>query len=212
MNKYILWDVDTQYDFIKPEGKLYVSGAEKIEPNLEKLINAARDSKISILGSVDYHHITDEELADDADYINTFPPHCIKDTSGQSKVYDTIPVNPLWINSEPYPANELFAMIHQHKGEIYFRKQKFDVFTNPNVLPVLDVIKPHRVILFGVALDVCNAYAIEGFLKLQIPHIYLISDAVKAIDEKKGEQLIKSWVNKGVVVKTTKEIISEFSK
>ena len=207
MHKYILWDVDTQYDFMQPEGRLYVPEAEKIIPNITKIINCARENKIKILGSVDYHRKSDMELSNNPDYKDNFPPHCIANTPGAEKIPETKPVNPFWINCDPYPANELAAKTFQHKEEIYFRKQKFDVFTNPNVLPVLDIIKPHRIILFGVALDVCNAHAIEGFLKMKIPHIYLITDAVKAIDAKKGEQLIQNWVSKGVEVKTTEEIL-----
>jgi len=128
---------------------------------------------------------------------------------GAEKIMETSPLNPFWIKCDPYPANELAAKTYQHPGEIYFRKQKFDVFTNPNVIPVLDIIKPHRIVLFGVALDVCNAYAIEGLLKMQIAHIFLVTDAVKAINREKGEQLIKNWVNKGVELKTTEEILKE---
>ena len=34
---YIFWEVDVQADFMLPGGKLYVSGAEKILPNIRKL-------------------------------------------------------------------------------------------------------------------------------------------------------------------------------
>ena len=33
----IFWDVDTQHDFMDPDGKLYVQGAELIKPKLEQL-------------------------------------------------------------------------------------------------------------------------------------------------------------------------------
>ena len=63
MNKYILWDVDTQYDFIQPDGKLYVPEAETLVPNIQKLITSARADGIKILGSVDYHRESDVELS-----------------------------------------------------------------------------------------------------------------------------------------------------
>ena len=40
--KVILWEVDTQADFMLPGGKLYVPGAEKLIPNIKRLADAAR--------------------------------------------------------------------------------------------------------------------------------------------------------------------------
>jgi nicotinamidase-related amidase len=34
MARVIFWDVDTQYDFMRADGKLYVPDAEHIIPNL----------------------------------------------------------------------------------------------------------------------------------------------------------------------------------
>jgi nicotinamidase-related amidase len=35
MARVIFWDVDTQYDFMHPDGKLYVPEAERIIGNLQ---------------------------------------------------------------------------------------------------------------------------------------------------------------------------------
>ena len=42
----ILWDVDTQFDFMLPGGKLYVPGAEKTVPAMKRLVDAAREAGI----------------------------------------------------------------------------------------------------------------------------------------------------------------------
>jgi nicotinamidase/pyrazinamidase len=52
MAETIFWDVDTQVDFMLPDGKLYVPGAEQIISRLEALTLYARDHLIPILGSV----------------------------------------------------------------------------------------------------------------------------------------------------------------
>ena len=70
----IFWDVDTQYDFIMPDGKLYVTASEKRLPNLKKLTDYARQRGIPIYGSVDNHQIDDPEISDTPDFQETFPP------------------------------------------------------------------------------------------------------------------------------------------
>jgi uncharacterized protein YabN with tetrapyrrole methylase and pyrophosphatase domain len=40
----LLWDVDTQVDFMLPEGKLYVPGAEETAPAMARLVAAAREA------------------------------------------------------------------------------------------------------------------------------------------------------------------------
>jgi len=34
----VLWDVDTQFDFVSPAGKLYVPGAEEALPAMARLV------------------------------------------------------------------------------------------------------------------------------------------------------------------------------
>ena len=84
--KRILWDVDTQVDFMEPSGKLYVPDAKEIAPALERLVDAARSAGIVHVASADDHELTDPEIAEDADYRSTFPAHCLRGTRGARKV------------------------------------------------------------------------------------------------------------------------------
>lgn len=208
MSKIIFWDVDTQVDFMKSDGKLYVPEAEEIIPNLEKLIKHARHENIPIFGSVDYHSMEDSEIhKSDFNYKNTFPPHCLAGTIGQEKIEATKPLNPLWIDIKKYPDSKLKSMLYEHKGEVIIRKQHFDVFTNPNTETILNIVKPNIIVVFGVALDVCNAHAINGFIKRGGVEIFLVTDGVKSINKEKSDQLISEWKGKGVKMITTNEIV-----
>ena len=60
----VLVDVDTQVDFVEPEGALYVPSAEKLKPNFAKLVRAARDAGVPVVASADAH----------ADETDTFLP------------------------------------------------------------------------------------------------------------------------------------------
>ncbi|MCL5267703.1 MAG: cysteine hydrolase [Bacteroidetes bacterium] len=201
--KLIFWDVDTQYDFMMPDGKLYVPGAESLIPNLTRLTAFARSNGIRICGSVDYHVMGDTEISNDPDFHETFPPHCLQGTAGQEKIGATKPKNPLWIDGNRYDPGLLKRLLENHRGEIILRKQKFDVFSNPNISDVLDFLRPTEIVIYGVALDVCDAHAIEGFLRLNKYNLYLVTDAVRAIYEDKGRELIESWTQRGVKLIST---------
>ncbi|NOX38016.1 MAG: cysteine hydrolase [Calditrichaeota bacterium] len=207
--KIIFWDVDTQYDFMMSDGKLYVPGAEEIIPNLEKLTRYARDKGIPILGSVDYHNPDDPEISDQPDFKETFPPHCLKGEPGQEKIDATRPQNPLWIDSDPLDPDRLKQMIEAHQGEIIFRKQRFDVFTNPNVEPVLNIVRPDVIVVYGVALDVCDMYAMEGFLRIGKYRLYLVEDATRPIYPERGQELIKNWKERGVHIVQTRDVVEK---
>ena len=57
--KRILWDVDTQVDFMLPHGKLYVGGAEETIPAMKRLVEAARAAGVVHVASADDHELTD---------------------------------------------------------------------------------------------------------------------------------------------------------
>jgi nicotinamidase/pyrazinamidase len=207
MTQRLFWDVDTQYDFMISSGKLYVPHAEDIIPTLKSITQYARKNQLAIWGSVDSHDPKDPEFSSNPDFQETFPPHCIKGTVGDKKIKETTPLNPLWIESKEIKRTILEKKLKKHNGEVFFRKNQFDVFTNPNVIPAILFLKPEEIFVYGVALDVCNAYAIEGFLRMKKSKIYLIEDASKPIHPKKGSKLISKWKSQGVKILKVKDVI-----
>ena len=64
MTRLIFWDVDTQYDFISPDGKLHVPRAEAIVPRLGALTDFAHANRIRIVASAEDHIPGDAEFSD----------------------------------------------------------------------------------------------------------------------------------------------------
>ncbi|MFB6346119.1 MAG: cysteine hydrolase family protein [bacterium] len=207
--KTLLWDVDTQKDFIEEDGRLAVDGADSIRENLKKITEHGRKEDLRIWGSADYHTPQDEEISDDPDLKETFPPHCLKDTDGWKRIPETKPEDPLWIDSDPLEAGDLEQRLKDQNSEIYFRKQNFDVFSNPNLDKALDQIDAFQVAIYGVTLDVCVNYAVEGFLERDY-QVTVIEDATRAIDEVKREDLLFNWKNLGAQVIGTEEALSGY--
>lgn len=55
MPSSLLWDVDTQFDFMHPAGKRYVPGSETIISNLQRLTAFTAQHGIPIVASTDAH-------------------------------------------------------------------------------------------------------------------------------------------------------------
>ncbi|MCG3217019.1 MAG: cysteine hydrolase [Candidatus Heimdallarchaeota archaeon] len=206
-HEIIFWDVDTQKDFIDPDGKLYVYGAENIKENLAKLTQFARIQVIRILGSVDYHTMEDSEITtDEADFENTFPPHCLVNEPGQEKIIETRSDMALWIDPKKYSGKEIDEIIAS-KGPIFFRKIKFDVFSNPNVNTILEKVNPKKIVIYGVAADFCVRLTIDEFLDMNKYELYLVIDAIEGLDELHTSKLIEEWISKGVKTLTTESVL-----
>ena len=205
--RVIFWDVDTQYDFMKADGTLYVPDAEQLIPNLKKLTDYAHGHGIRVVASADDHVREDAEISETPDWKQTFPAHCLRGTPGQKKIPETALRDPLVIEPDAQDAAELAARVRGHRGDILFHKHRFDVFSNPHVLPVLEVLDPHDIVLYGVALDVCDKYAIEGLLQHRPQtRIFAVVDAMKPIDRDAAAHLLKEWGEEGVRLVKTSEV------
>jgi len=210
MPPVIFWDVDTQYDFMHADGKLYVPDAERIIGNLKRLTDYAHANGLRIVASADDHTSAHAEISDSPDWATTFPPHCMHGTPGQKKISETGLRDPLVIEPERADAKALAERVRGHKGDILFHKHRFDVFTNPNVMTALDVLAPADIVLYGVATDVCDKAAVEGLLERRPgTRLFVVTDAVKGIDKDVSEQLLKDWGDEGVRLVKTKEVVEE---
>ncbi len=210
MGNVIFWDVDTQHDFMRSDGKLYVPDAERIIPSLKRLTDYAHARRVRIVASADDHVPGHRELSQSPDFKQTFPEHCMRGTRGQLKIPETRLKEPLVIEPGREEPAALADRVRSHPGDILFNKHWFDVFTNENVETVLGVLAPRTIVLYGVAEDVCNKYAIEGLLARH-PEIRLqaVSDAMKPIDPEMAQHLLKQWAEQGVRIVETTDIVDE---
>jgi len=204
--KRILWDVDTQVDFVEPSGKLYVPGAAEIRPTLERLVDAIRAAKLVHVASADDHELTDPEISDAPDFRNTYPPHCLRGTRGAEKILETKQRDPLPLSLVPFPPGLVPGLV-EGRREILLLKKNFNVFTNPNTEPLLDALDPDQIVVFGVATDVCDDAAIRGFL-LRGRSVVFVEDAAKGLDEAKTAACIGAWREAGVELASTEEVVA----
>src|SRR5712692_2054022 len=99
----ILWDVDTQIDFVHADGKLAVPDAEEAVPVMRRLVEAARAAGIPHVASADDHELTDAEISEEPNFETTYPPHCLRGTHGARKIDETDQADPVPIGLGPFP-------------------------------------------------------------------------------------------------------------
>lgn len=203
----IFWDVDTQHDFMRPDGKLYVPDAETITPHLKRLTDYAHERQVHIVATADDHVPGHRELSATPDFNETFPEHCMRGTRGAEKIDETRLLAPFVIDPDPLPHEQLARRLWSHGSDVLIRKHWFDVFTNPNAGTLLEAWDPTEIVVYGVALDVCNRYAIEGFLERGIPRIHLVVDATRAIHPERSVALLEEWERQEVNLVTTEDVI-----
>jgi len=206
----LFWDVDTQIDFMMPDGRLYVPDAESLIPNLERLTEAARRHGVPVIASADDHLPGDAELSDDPDFDRTYPPHCMHGTEGQRKIAGTAREDLVEIGKEALADDELVARLRPARA-VLLLKDRFDVFSNPNTEPVVELLDPGHIVLYGVALDVCVRQALEGLWRRGHRDLTLVTDATRPIDKAKGESLLQDWRGRGVELATTDEVLARLA-
>ena len=199
----VLWDVDTQVDFMLPDGKLYVGGAEETIPEMKRLVAAARAAEVVHVASADDHELTDEEIADEPDFRITYPPHCLRGTRGARKIPETEQDDPVPITLELLP-ERYFA-----GREFLLLKKSFDVFTNPNTERLLDWLDPDQIVVFGVATDVCDDAAIRGFLARGLK-VRFVEDAARGLDDERVASCTAFWREQGVEFTTAEGVLGTF--
>jgi len=187
----VLWDVDTQIDFMLPDGKLYVRGAEETIPAMKRLVAAARAAGVVHVASADDHELTDDEIADEPDFRTTYPPHCLRGTRGARKIPETEQENPVPITLELLPERYLAGR------EFLLLKKSFDVFTNPNADRLLELLAPDEVVVFGVATDVCDDAAIRALLARGLSVVF-VEAASRGLDEARTAACLTAWRAAGV--------------
>jgi nicotinamidase/pyrazinamidase len=192
----LFWDVDTQFDFLNPEGRLYVPGSETIIPNLRLLTSWAADHAVLVVSSACAHLPGDPELS-------IYGPHCMVGTPGQQKISATLLPNRFTVPNRPISLPKLSSF-----RQFIIEKQAFDVFTNPNTDAILRELGAGlRIVLYGVATDICVASAANSLLN-RGHHVELVKEAIAALDMTKAKDVLKDFTARGGKLASIDDVVT----
>jgi nicotinamidase/pyrazinamidase len=199
--KIFLWEVDAQADFMLPGGKLYVPGAEKIIPNLNRLVEEARQGRSLLISSADAHRPDDPEFRE-------WPAHCVKGTAGAQLIPEARAAHQLAIpNRQGFTFPEDLSAYQQ----LILKKNTLDVFDNPNTDALLARLSASQkrstdgtpeFFVFGVVTEHCVRCAAEGLLSRGYG-VRLLVDAIQPLDERKGREILEALQSRGARLITT---------
>ncbi|MBV9343290.1 MAG: cysteine hydrolase [Acidobacteria bacterium] len=187
-----------------PGGKLYVPQAEKIIPNVSRLVEACRQGLVFLVSSVDAHNSDDPEFSQ-------WPPHCLKGTPGAELIPEAKAPRQLII-----PNQKGFVLPEQMRNyqQAVLEKNTLDVFDNPNTDVLLAQLglesgenpRP-EFIVFGVVTEYCVRLATEGLLR-RGRRVAIVRDAIQPLDERKGTELLEELQSRGCRLLTTSEALA----
>jgi nicotinamidase/pyrazinamidase len=206
----VFWDVDTQYDLMRPEGRLYVPGAEGIIENVSDARRFALDNGYSIIASTDWHKEGNKEISNKPDMKTAFPPHCMANKPGSERVgylgelaIDVVP-------NEKISEEELRKVFDKKQFHAAVRKEELSVFSNPNMAAIMGILRPRKAVMFGVALNLCVRIEAEELVKLSGIKVYVLRDAVKSLGLKGDEAVLEEFKKKGIELITVADLEKKF--
>jgi nicotinamidase/pyrazinamidase len=194
----IFWEVDTQADFMLPGGKLYVSGAERLLPNIRRLTDAARQGRVFLVSHGCYHTKDDPEF-------KTFPPHCIKGTPGSAVVPEALAEKVVTVPNEPTAA--LPRDLFQYQ-QIHLEKQTLDVFESRHADELVKRLgKDTEFVVFGVVTEYCVRLAAKGLLE-RGHRVAVVKDAIETLKAEDGQRAVTELQALGAKFITTDQALA----
>jgi nicotinamidase/pyrazinamidase len=193
----IFYDVDTQRDFLYPDGAAYMPGADLMVPRLKEITELARELRVPIVCALDRHLPGDPLLKSGGGEV---PDHCIAGTPGEEKIDETKPLKPLNIGDHDLSQEEIHTLL-DYKGELVFDRRKFESLAdNAHAHTILRlVLQPFKdIVVYGVYQETCVDRAIRELIGLG-PKLHVVSDAI-AVMSGKTIDFLERWKAAGVDV------------
>jgi nicotinamidase/pyrazinamidase len=131
-----------------------VPSSDSIRPKLKALTNFAKEKKIKVVSVISWNDPKAKWISTTPDYTNTFPEHCIANSTGTNFIQETLVDGDYFLikNDAPYI---VFPEIHKHRNIILFKNNMSMIEGNKfadSVLNTLGTVMMQRpdYVLYGI--------------------------------------------------------------
>ncbi len=194
----IFWEVDTQADFMLPDGKLYVPGAERLLPNIRRLTDAARQGDVFLVSHGCFHTVDDPEF-------KLFPPHCIEGTDGAKYVPEAL------TDKVAVVPNQGSATLPNDLSEfqqVLLQKQTLDIFESRHAESLVNRLpRAAEIAVFGVVTEYCVCLAAKGLMK-RGRRVSIVRDAIETLNPEEGRKTLEELQSLGARLVTTDQVLA----
>jgi len=168
-----------QNDFVDRGGRLYVGeSVGKIIPNILRTLTKAREKKVPVIYTQDWHREDDPEF-------KVWPPHCVEGTVGA----------------------EIVQSLRPASGDHVVKKKSYDPWFETKLEELLKRLKITTVVVTGTVSNICVLHAVAGAtLRGYEPVVPM--DCISALNDVDQEFALRqiAFLHKGVL--TTSELLS----
>jgi nicotinamidase/pyrazinamidase len=195
---FIFWEVDVQADFMLPGGKLYVPGAEKLLPNIQRLTDAARQNRVFLVSHGCFHAPDDPEF-------KIFPPHCVKGTTGAELVPQALTDR---VARVPNEARAKLPDDLSKYQQVLLEKQTLNIFESRHADALVRRLGDRaEFVVFGVVTEYCVSFAVKGLLERK-HRAAVVQDAIETLKSEDGQKTIAELKGLGARITTTDQALS----
>jgi len=175
----VIMVVDMQNDFVEKDGPLYVGNSVwKIIPNIQSVLAKAREKKVPLVYTQDWHRKDDQEF-------RVWPAHCVEGTTGA----------------------EIIQPLKPAGGDFVVRKRSYDPWFETELEGLLKRLKTKTIVVTGTVSNICVLHAVAG-ATLRGYESVVPMDCTAALNDVDEEFAFNQIVSLYRGVLTTSELLS----